>query len=106
MIDMGEQCIYCDESVAWGSGLYVNRIPADDGEKTGFMCGVCVEEAEQLADECRPELFGFTIIDRDGGDVYTSEAEYPTYKEAERDAEHMLCDLNQGSFEIWLDQED
>jgi hypothetical protein len=52
------------------------------------------------------ELFGFTIIDRDGGDVYTSEAEYPTYKEAEREAKHMLCDLNQGSFEIWLDQED
>jgi len=32
MINAGEQCIYCDQSVAWGSGLYVNRIPADDGE--------------------------------------------------------------------------
>lgn len=42
MIDVGEQCIYCDQSVAWGSGLYVNRIPADDGEKTGFACSTCL----------------------------------------------------------------
>ena len=102
MINVGEQCIYCDESVAWGSGLYVNRIPADDGEKTGFMCGVCVEEAEELADECRPEMFGFTIIDRDGGEMFTSDPEYPSYKEAERAGDHSLCDLNGGSLEVWL----
>ena len=56
MINVGEHCIYCNQSVAWGSGLYVNRIPADDGEKTGFMCAVCVEEAEELADECRERM--------------------------------------------------
>ena len=39
-----EICIYCDHSVAWGSGRYVNRIPADDGERVGFMCTECLHE--------------------------------------------------------------
>ena len=44
MINVGEHCIYCNQSVAWGSGLYVNRIPADDGEKTGFAwSAMCAE---------------------------------------------------------------
>ena len=97
-----EKCIYCEKSVAWGSGLYVNRIPADDGERTGFMCGVCVDDAGKLAKECRPELFGFTVIDRDGGELFSSEPEYETYQEAFRAGDHSLCDLNGGSLEVWL----
>ena len=42
MINVGEHCIYCNQSVAWGSGLYVNRIPSDYGEKTGFACSTCL----------------------------------------------------------------
>lgn len=102
MINVGEQCIYCDQSVALGSGLYVNRIPADDGERIGFMCAECLDDAEKLADDCRPELFGFTVIDRDGGEMHTSEPEYLSYKEAERAGNHSLCDLNGGSLEVWL----
>ena len=26
------------------------------------------------------ELFGFTVIDRDGGEMFTSDPEYPSYK--------------------------
>mgnify|MGYP006969375309 FL=1 len=50
----------------------------------------------------RPELFGFTVIDRDGGEMYESEPEYLSYKEAERAGDHALCDYNGGSLEIWL----
>ena len=39
--DVGEHCIDCGDSVAQGSGKYVNRIPADDGEKSGFLCADC-----------------------------------------------------------------
>ena len=39
--DKGEVCISCGASVAPGSGLYVNRIPADDGESIGFLCAEC-----------------------------------------------------------------
>lgn len=42
MINVGEHCIDCGESVAWGSGNYVNRTPADDGEKTGWRCAECM----------------------------------------------------------------
>lgn len=28
-MDIGDHCIYCGESTAWGSGRYVNRVPAD-----------------------------------------------------------------------------
>ena len=48
------------------------------------------------------ELFGFTVIDRDGGELFSSEPEYETGKEAQIAGEHSLCDLNGGSLEVWL----
>ena len=48
------------------------------------------------------ELFGFTVIDRDGGEMFSSEPEYETGKEAQIAGEHSLCDMNGGSLEIWL----
>lgn len=48
------------------------------------------------------ELFGFTVIDRDGGEMFTSEPEYETYRDALRSGDHCLCDMNGGSLEIWL----
>ena len=41
MIDVGDICIYCDQSTSLGSGLFVDRIPADDGERDGWMCAEC-----------------------------------------------------------------
>ena len=29
-VDIGETCIECKKSVKWGTGLYVNRLPADN----------------------------------------------------------------------------
>ena len=45
--DGGEACVYCGQSVAWGSGRYVDRIPADTfdddaGEYVeGYLCAEC-----------------------------------------------------------------
>ena len=36
------------------------------------------------------ELFGFTVIDRDGGEMFSSEPEYETGKEAQVAGEHSL----------------
>tara|TARA_A100001391_G_scaffold33113_2_gene17843 strand:- start:2926 stop:3180 length:255 start_codon:yes stop_codon:yes gene_type:complete len=41
MIDLGEKCVECKESVAAGSGRFVNRIPADNGDHIGFLCPDC-----------------------------------------------------------------
>ena len=45
-----DQCVYCHRSTAFGSGngLFVNRIPVDDGwgcaECSGFECDECGEQ--------------------------------------------------------------
>lgn len=39
--DLGNLCIDCKEDTSFGSGKFVNRIPADDGEVSGFMCADC-----------------------------------------------------------------
>ena len=39
--DIGENCIDCNQSVKWGSGFYVNRIPADNGIVDGYLCSAC-----------------------------------------------------------------
>lgn len=49
--DIGEHCIECGRSVAAGSGLYVNRIPADNGDLIGFLCADCQAETCDLCGE-------------------------------------------------------
>jgi hypothetical protein len=41
MADLGNLCIDCGCDTAFGSGNFVNRVPADDGENSGFMCADC-----------------------------------------------------------------
>ena len=41
--DIGNKCIYCFEDTSFGSGRFVNRIPADDGEHDGYACPDCME---------------------------------------------------------------
>lgn len=42
-----DACVYCGRSTAFGSGMFVNRIPIDDGwgcaECSGFECDECNE---------------------------------------------------------------
>ena len=40
-IDIGETCIECKKSVKWGTGLYVNRLPADNDKYIGYLCAEC-----------------------------------------------------------------
>ena len=39
--DIGDKCIECLKDTSFGSGLFVNRIPADDGENSGYLCPEC-----------------------------------------------------------------
>lgn len=39
--DIGDKCIDCMQSTAWGSGRFVNRIPADNGVYDGYLCHEC-----------------------------------------------------------------
>jgi hypothetical protein len=40
--DIGELCIECGGNTAFGSGHFVNRVPADNGELIGFLCSDCL----------------------------------------------------------------
>ena len=67
MSDVGEHCIDCGESVAWGSGNYVNRTPADDGTLAGWKCAGCMGiecdrcgEMIALDEDITPSMCGLT----------------------------------------------
>ena len=54
--DLGNLCIDCKEDTSFGSGKFVNRIPADDGEVSGFMCADC-QMVE--CDSCKEKVFEY-----------------------------------------------
>ena len=39
--DIGNKCIKCFKETSFGSGRYVNRIPAEDDDYNGYMCYDC-----------------------------------------------------------------
>tara|TARA_R100001594_G_C4020497_1_gene259005 strand:- start:80 stop:352 length:273 start_codon:yes stop_codon:yes gene_type:complete len=41
MIDIGNLCIDCKKDTSFGSGLFVNRVPADNGKEEGYLCSEC-----------------------------------------------------------------
>ena len=39
--DIGHDCVECRQSTAFGSGRYVNRIPAHTRTLIGYLCAEC-----------------------------------------------------------------
>ncbi len=54
--DLGDLCIDCKEDTSMGSGKFVNRIPADDGKVSGYMCADC-QMVE--CDSCKQKVFEY-----------------------------------------------
>jgi len=40
-VDIGDKCVECLRSTAFGTGLFVNRIPADNDNYIGYLCPEC-----------------------------------------------------------------
>ena len=40
-VDIGDKCIECFRSTSFGTGLYVNRISADNDKYLGWLCSEC-----------------------------------------------------------------
>jgi hypothetical protein len=61
-IDLGDLCVHCLRDTAWGSGLFVNRIPADKQDDVnsphyvGYMCTECLHEDDDLREENEDEM--------------------------------------------------
>ena len=54
--DLGNLCIDCKEDTSMGSGKFVNRIPADDGKVSGYMCADC---QMVKCDSCKEKVFEY-----------------------------------------------
>lgn len=48
---IGELCIECGDDVSWGSGKYIDRIEADNGQADGYMCAECQHECCEYCNE-------------------------------------------------------
>jgi len=48
-VDIGHNCIGCHEDTQFGSGRFVNRIPAENDEYDGYLCVDCQSDN---CDEC------------------------------------------------------
>ena len=44
MNNIGNLCIDCHKDTSFRSGLFVNRVPADNGEEEGYLCSECQME--------------------------------------------------------------
>ena len=47
------KCVSCLKDTSFGSGRFVNRIPATNDKYEGYLCGDCVYEFEQEMDNER-----------------------------------------------------
>ena len=57
VVDAGETCLQCGNSVAWGEGRYVNRVPADRESDSGitvdgWICAECEACNGECAESC------------------------------------------------------
>ena len=65
-VDIGDKCVECLKSTAFGTGLFVNRIPADNNEYIGWLCPECnwhecdrCDEKIYCDEDCTPyDVFG------------------------------------------------
>tara|TARA_Y100000310_G_C20109065_1_gene546265 strand:- start:250 stop:435 length:186 start_codon:yes stop_codon:yes gene_type:complete len=47
--DIGNKCVECFEDTSFGSGKFVNRIPAGTDDYEGYLCPDCQEVEECYA---------------------------------------------------------
>ena len=53
-VDIGDKCIECMRSTVFGSGLFVNRLPADNDKYIGYLCPEC---NFQECDRCNEKIY-------------------------------------------------
>jgi hypothetical protein len=96
--DIGADCVHCGRDTSPGSGLYVNRIPADTYDEdageyvAGFMCPECLAEAEGLADGVQ-----VAYVVRVHGERHFESLDYFA---AEREAQHLATIYPSGAVSL------
>ena len=60
-IDIGNKCVSCFKDTSFGSGRFVNRIPAGTDEYEGYQCPEC-QMIE--CDECHKETLEYFVCNK------------------------------------------
>ena len=60
-INIGDKCVDCLKDTSFGSGRFVNRIPADNGEYEGYQCADC-QSIE--CDNCNTKTLDYFISNK------------------------------------------
>ncbi len=58
--NIGQNCVECQKDTSFGSGLFINRIPAENDKYSGYMCVDC-QSVE--CDECKEKHLDYNLID-------------------------------------------
>ena len=67
-VDIGDKCVECLRPTSFGSGLFVNRIPADNDKYIGWLCPECNWHECDRCDEkiyCNEDVTAFDVYDVD-----------------------------------------
>ena len=64
-VNIGQKCVVCHEDTQFGSGRFVNRIPAEDDKYEGYLCFEC--QCEEC-DQCK-ELTADNMFNDDGDNL-------------------------------------
>ena len=50
--DLGNLCVFCRRDTSWGSGRFVNRIPAETDDVSGYVCVDCQTSEDDACNTC------------------------------------------------------
>jgi len=70
-IDLGDGCVHCKRDTGFGTGLFVNRVPADHQEDAdspmykGYICPDCLELDNDDTDSNIAKMVVYAMSDMD-----------------------------------------
>ena len=79
-VDIGDKCVECLRSTSFGTGLFVNRIPADNDN---YNCWLCPECNFHECDRCNEKIYcdeDFTPYDVYRPDEFVDEFDDGAYR--------------------------
>ena len=94
-VDIGDKCVECLRSTSFGSGLFVNRIPADNDEYIGWLCPECNWHECDRCDEkiyCDEDITAYDVFDENKN---FSDGAYRVHYDCLTEEEKKLLEENQ-----------
>ena len=94
-VDIGDKCVECLKSTAFGTGLFINRIPADNDEYIGWLCPECNWHECDRCDEkiyCDEDITAYDVFDENKN---FSDGAYRVHYECLTEEEKKLLEENQ-----------